>query len=237
MDINSPKKPWEFRYAVPQPPAGQAVELSEEQAEKLLLEQAQKSTEDPVSALWALAQFYKSVGRHESALDYLHKLLVFVPDPEAKAQCVLALGQTMESTGDYQAAVLYYRAALALEPTETLTWYFIHNNLGFSLNVLGKFEEGERYCRKAIQINPDRPNAHKNLGIALQGLGRCREAARSFISATKVNASDPRAFGLLTELLTSHSELQPEFAAEAAYCRQAVEVAAGECQRALKAAR
>jgi tetratricopeptide (TPR) repeat protein len=232
----SMRTPWEFRYAVPRPLEGAVLDLSTEETEKLLLKRAAEAEDDPVPSLWALAQFYKSTGRHEKALDHLHKLLVCLPDPEAKAQCVLALGQTMEGAGDYKAAVLYYKAALALEPAETLTWYFIHNNLGFSLNVLGKFQEGERYCRKALEINPDRPNAHKNLGLALQGQGRHHEAARSFVAATKVNASDPRAFGLLIQLLKAHPELEPEFAAEAECCRQAVNVAARECQRALRGA-
>jgi tetratricopeptide (TPR) repeat protein len=92
-----------------------------------------------------------------------------LPDPEQRAECVLTMGQVVEQVGDYRAAVQYYREALALEPTHAFTWYFINNNLGLSLNTLGHFAEGERYCRKAIEIHPHRPNAHKNLGIALAG--------------------------------------------------------------------
>lgn len=50
------------------------------------------------------------------------------------------------------AAVRYYKEALALEPTHTFAWYSINNNLGFSLNTLGQFAEGENYCRRPSQF-------------------------------------------------------------------------------------
>jgi Flp pilus assembly protein TadD len=96
-------------------------------------------------------------------LDWLRKLMSRLPDLENKAGCVLTMGQAMEQVEDFQAAVRYYKEALALEPTDTDTWYFINNKLGFSLNKLGQFAEGEKYCRNAIKVNPNRPNAFKNL--------------------------------------------------------------------------
>ena len=131
---------------------------------------------------------------------------------------------------DYPAAVRYYKEALAPEPTHTITWYFINNNLGFSLNTLGQFAEGEVYCRKAIKVDPTRPNAHKNLGIALAGRGEHREAAQSFVTATQVNAADARALRLLQDLLRQHPELEYEFAAAAASCQKAVEVVAKKAE-------
>ena len=77
----------------------------------------------------------------------------------------------------------FYRQALSMEPTSSLLWYFIHNNLGFSLNQLGRFEEGETCCRRAIGINAQRSNGHKNLGLSLQGQGRYREAAESLLAS------------------------------------------------------
>jgi Flp pilus assembly protein TadD len=136
------------------------------------------------------------------------------------------MGQAMEQVGDYPAAVRYYKEALALEPTHTFTWYFINNNLGFSLNTLGQFAPGEIYCRKAIEVDATRPNAHKNLGIALAGQGEHREAAKSFVTATQANAADSRAFRLLQDLLRQHPELEYEFAGAAESCQKAVEVAA-----------
>jgi tetratricopeptide (TPR) repeat protein len=213
-----------FRYSLPQPPAGPVIEVSAAEAEKLLLRKLDAKT-NPIPVLWELAQLHKNAGHHEKALEYLRRLMELLPNVEEKANCVFTMGQAMENVGDYPAAVRYYREALSLEPTNTFVWYFINNNLGFSLNTLGQFADGEVYCRKAIEIDVNRPNGHKNLGISLEGQGRYAEAARCFVAATQVNAADPRAFQLLEKLLQGHPELQYEFQSDADCCREAIRIA------------
>jgi tetratricopeptide (TPR) repeat protein len=220
----------EFRFSVPRAPDGPLVELSNEEVEKMLLRKLEESQANPTQALWDLAQFYKLAKQHEKALERLRQLMERLPNPEQKAECVLTMGQAMEQVGDYPAAVRYYKEALALEPTHTFTWYFINNNLGFSLNTLGQFSEGETYCRKALEIDPTRPNAHKNLAIALEGQGQYQEAARCFIAATQANAADGRAFHLLQDLIKQHPELEFEFEDAVECCQKAVEVAAKKAQ-------
>ena len=61
------------------------MELSNEQAEKILLEKLADSKEDPRKALWELAQFYKLAKQHEKALQSLRELIQRLPDPEDKA--------------------------------------------------------------------------------------------------------------------------------------------------------
>jgi tetratricopeptide (TPR) repeat protein len=120
---------------------------------------------------------------------------------------------------------------LALEPMHTSTWYFINNNLGFCLIALDRFAEAENYCRKAIETDPNRPNAYKNLGAALSGQGQYRDAAQCFIAATQLNAADDRAYLLLRELLREHPELEFEFETAAACCQKAVEAAARKIEQ------
>ncbi len=225
------EKRLDFRIEIPRPPPGPVVELSLEQTEKLLLEELSAAQADPRDALWRLAQFYKLSQQHERAIQRLRELIELLPDPEDKANCVFTMGQAMEQVGDYPAAVRYYKEASALEPAHTFTWYFINNNLGYCLNTLGKFDEGEMYCRRALGIDPQRPNGHKNLGIALAGLGNFRGAAESYVRATQANAADGRAFRLLEELLKAHPELEYDFQDEVDCCRKAVEVAANKAQR------
>ena len=221
---------WEFRYTVPRPAGDGLVKLTAAEAERLLLDRVLDESIDRNEALWELGRFYCQCRQHDKAMECLRQIIERLPDPERKAACVLAMGQTMEQTHDYDAAIGYYREALALEPIQTPTWYFIQNNLGYCLVTRGKPEEAEIYCRKAIEIDQSRPNAHKNLGLALQGQGRVREAARCFVSATRVDAADARSFGLLTRLLEEQPELRPEFAVDAECCRQAVEIAAAEAR-------
>jgi tetratricopeptide (TPR) repeat protein len=219
------KPPWKFHFTVPRPAKGVFVELSADDAEKMLLKNLAEQKDDPGNALWDLGRFYAKNGQHDKAIDCLRKIIEREANPEIKASCVLAMGQTMEQVKDYRAAMRFYREALSMEPTHSRNWYFINNNLGFCLNTLGEFKEGELYCRRAIEIDANRPNGHKNLGIALQGQTRFHEAAQSFIAATRVNAIDPRAFDLLEKLVAEHPELALEFGEEIEFCRQAVKIA------------
>lgn len=143
---------------------------------------------DPSEAMWELAHFYRNQGRVNEAMDHFCALLDRIADLEIKIQIILALGQTGEKARDFEMAVGFYQHALAMEPTDPFTDYFIYSNLGYSLVQLSRFAEAEERCRQAIGIDPNRSNGHKNLGQALQGQGRLSEAADAFIKATQVNA-------------------------------------------------
>src|SRR5208283_3624639 len=93
----------DFRFSIPRPPDGPLVELSAEDAEKMLLKKLTEAKADPTEALWQLAHFYKHAKQHEKALERLRQLMQRLPDPEQKAQCVLTMGQAMEQVGDYPA--------------------------------------------------------------------------------------------------------------------------------------
>jgi tetratricopeptide (TPR) repeat protein len=222
------KAPMNFRFELPTAQTGPVVELSRAEAERILLASLKDAGPDRRDPLWNLAQFYKVNGAHEKALQRLWELMELLPDPESKAECIFSMGQAMEQTGDFSAAVRYYKEATALEPASTFTWYFIHNNLGYSLNQLGRFEEGAIACQRAIGIDPNRANAFKNLGVAVLALGDYPRAAQLFINATQVNAADGRSLGLLEELLRTHPELEFDFRADAEHCRKAVEFAAAK---------
>ena len=225
------EKELHFKYSLPKPPSGELIALSLTEAEEILLNNLHSAKGDPMDPMWQLARFYSHSKQHEKALGYLRKVLALQPDTEHKAATVLAMGQTMEQVGDYESAVRYYREAFAFEPVHTRTWYFINNNLGFSLNMLGKFEEGEQLCRAAIDIDRQRPNGFKNLGAALRGQGRFTEAAAYFVKATQADASDGRSLKLLEDLLGQQPELGSEFGRQLECCRKAVDVA--RQQRAL----
>ena len=126
-------------------------------------------------------------------------------------------------------AIEYYRGAFCLKPAATQVWYLVNNNLGFCLNVTGRYEEAEGYLMAAIQIDPCRPNAHKNLGLSFQGRGDLVRAAECFIDATRANARDPRAFRHLESLLSAHPELKDRIlglSEKLRECRLALEAAA-----------
>jgi len=86
----------DFRFSLPAKPDGPLVELSNEEAEKMLLKKLDESNADPIQALWQLAQFYKMSKQHDKALERLRQLMERLPNPEQKAECVLTMGQAME---------------------------------------------------------------------------------------------------------------------------------------------
>jgi tetratricopeptide (TPR) repeat protein len=145
-----------------------------------------------------------------TALAYFEKAVAFTENPKTKAYCFLEMGKLAERHREYENAARFYSKAFELEPEGNETWYFLNNNLGYSLNQIGRHAEAEGYCRRAIAIDPSRHNAHKNLGLSLRGQGRYREAVASFIEAVKNDPADTRAMGHLEEMLECRQELYRE---------------------------
>lgn len=197
--------------------------LTFDEAEQRL---ADRLTEDgSVEALNDLIWLYRRTGREDRARACLEALLEGQGDLELRALLHVYWGQSYERTGEYDAAIRQYRAAMALEPAAPFASYFLHNNLAYCLNLKGEHEEAARLCRTAIRIDPSRPNGYKNLGISLRGLGDEIGAARAWVAATRANAADYRALGLLEDLVNEQPmllEREPELAEQLVECRQAV---------------
>ncbi len=194
--------------------------------EKRFLQELEEG--DSKQALINLAQLYSQNGCPEAATHCVDRLLEACDEPEERAAQLLALGCLSEQIRDYRGAVRRYRQALSLEPSRPQTWYFILNNLGFSLNQLGDYEAAMPYFRRAIDLDPCRSNAFKNLGIAYQAKSAFAEAAQCFVAATRANATDPRSLAHLEHLLSLHPQLQteiPDLPRRLEACRNAVEAA------------
>lgn len=164
--------------------------------------------------------------KFEDARDLLEKIIVVVSDkPASLATSYMKLGIIYERLIDFERAEAAYRSALLLEPTDKQEWYFAHNNLGFSLNQLERYEEAEVYCRQAIEIEPARHNAYKNLGVALAAQGEHAEAAKLFVRATILCPHDGRALSHLEQLLDEHEIVYlqlPEIEENLERCRKLV---------------
>ena len=218
-----------FRYSMPKnPPKGSKL-ITANEAEKLLLEQLETHQHPEELVLWELVRLYSETGRHQDALGRMKQVLAIVKTPEEKASCYKGMGQLMEQIENFEAAIKYYSEAMALEPVNSETWYFIFNNLGYSLNQLQRYAEAEPYCRRAIEIEPRRHNAYKNLGVSLEGQSDYAGAASCYIKAVHQNASDPRALKHLVELAEKYPIVTvdvPKFDAQLEACQMAVKKAA-----------
>ncbi|MEI7672355.1 MAG: tetratricopeptide repeat protein [Deltaproteobacteria bacterium] len=215
-----------FQFSVSKVPPGEAITSAE--AEERMLARLDQRGGECTETLWSLAVLYSRTGRLADTRKCLDRLLGLAQDLEERAHCILAMGQLMEKHRDYEGAVKYYRQAFEMEPCRTEVWYFINNNLGFSLNQIGMYQEAEPYLKAAIAIDSCRPNAHKNLGLCHVGWGDFAFASRCFVVATQVNASDGRSLKHLEELVQEHPELlvdERDLAEELDACRKAVELA------------
>lgn len=119
----------------------------------------------------------------------------------------LALGEIAEADGEWGLALEHYGIGLSLLSKDIPTVYFLFSNAAHCLNALELYSDGESYCRRAIEIDPMRPEAYGNLAVSLRGQGNLSGAALCLIEAIKINPSDERAVQSLKRLLTDHPTL------------------------------
>lgn len=146
--------------------------------------------------------------RYPTAWAYLRKAASMIKSQKKMAECLLDMGRLCERIDNYDDAVQYYSQALTMPQGTDDTWYWLNNNLGYSLARLERYAEAETYCRRAIAINRFRLNAHKNLGLSLRGQGKFLDAATSFLVASISCPDDKRALNHLGEMLKDHPELR-----------------------------
>jgi tetratricopeptide (TPR) repeat protein len=219
-----------FRFSLPPSTEGM-IPVTAEEFERILrgrIAGCLQGSREHRDATWQLVRLLGTTGRSGEGLRELENLLATALDLAEKAEIVLASGQLMEKHGDFPSAIQAYRRGIGLEPVQARAWYLLHNNLGYSLNQLGRYDEGERWCRAAIQIDPERHNAYKNLGVACDGQGRYGEAIHCFIAAVKAEATDPRALRHLEDLIERHPGVRtemPDLDHQLEMCRAAVTAA------------
>ena len=100
-----------------------------------------------------------SLGRYESAISTLHKLIEKMPED---ADAYAKKGYCYSKHGKYQEALDAYRKAAELIPDDGLSQY----NLGIAYAKLGRYKEAAGTYRKAVKLAPKNPKIHYNLAIA-----------------------------------------------------------------------
>jgi tetratricopeptide (TPR) repeat protein len=141
------------------------------------------------------------------------------------------MGQLQEQLGNFEAAARFYRGGLELRAGPGATWYWLNNNLGYSLVQLGRPSDALEFLEAAIAIDETRPNAHKNLGLAHERLGSYAMAVMCFVRATQANASDPRSLRHMDDLIAAHPEVLvdvPGLGETLTECRSAVAFATAQ---------
>jgi tetratricopeptide (TPR) repeat protein len=214
-------------------PDGELVSIKDVDRMLSLISRRTENRDEIVQALWTLAEECSEGGYLDAATAYFEKILILADEPGEKAACLLAMGQAYERARNFHAALEVYFRAFEFPQEPGPVWYFLNNNIGYCLNIEGRYQEAEEHCRAAIKINPDRSNAHKNLGISLRGQGRNAEAAKSFMAAIMACPEDGRALQCLEELFAAQPqpeilEQEPGLLEQLRKCYKAVESVRGK---------
>src|ERR1044071_1050987 len=180
-----------------------------EDTEMMLLDRLQNATNEEDHFRWLLfvVGYYRGAQRTETAKALLQRFLTETKSSEYKVHCHLGLGQIATDEKDFDTALHHFNGALTLQPAAKKLEYVLLNNAGYCLNMLGRFAEGERHCRKALEVDWLRPSAYRNLGVSLHGNGNVVAAAWALVEAAKADPSDDRARGILQNLLSMNPEL------------------------------
>lgn len=171
---------------------------------------------------WERAEVLAGMGLRASALQTLQDEVANTSDSGVRARCFFVAGRLREQFGQFEPASRCYQA-VPPELLDDTDRYFVHNNLGYCLNRLGRHAEAAAECRLAIATDAERFNAHKNLGIALERSGELAEAAAAYRTAALKTRSDERPLRHLRVLLANHPEIardQPELARDAKALRR-----------------
>lgn len=190
-------------------PDGEMVDVEDMERMCARVAEATEGQEGLRRALLELAQGCMMEGYREAAVAYIEKAMALADDRMRVGLC-LRIGLSMEGVEDFATAARVYAIGVRGGRGRYDHWYFVHNNLGYCLNMCGRFAEAEPFCRTAIGIDPGAHNAYKNLGLALAGQGQYAEAARQFMKAFEICPGDTRSFVHLEDMLRAH----PEAAAE-----------------------
>jgi tetratricopeptide (TPR) repeat protein len=189
-------------------PAVASPEPSQD-TEQLLLERLKNSSTDDDYFRWMLfvVGFYRGINKIEAATELLQGFITASNNLEQSAHCHLALGQIATDEQRFETALSHFTSALELAPKKRKVLYVLHNNIGYCLNKLGRFVEGEKHCRTAIDIDWTRASGYRNLGMSLHGRGNVIGAAWALAEAVKTDAADNRARLLLENLVASNPSI------------------------------
>ena len=181
--------------------------------EGILLERLRNSSTEEDYFRWMLfvVGFYRGVNKIDAATELLEGFIKATKDLEQSAHCHMALGQIATDEQRLEAALNHFSTALDLGPQKQKVAYVLHNNIAYCLNQLGRFVEGERHCRLAIEADWTRASAYRNFGLSFQGQGKIVEAAWALVEAMKSDNADTRARGILQKLIAQNPKMVAQY--------------------------
>jgi predicted TPR repeat methyltransferase/Flp pilus assembly protein TadD len=145
---------------------------------------------------------FNSAGRLDDAERACRALLRQMPDHVGALRLLANIAYRSRRGTD--AAKLLTRATRAA-PRDA----GVHDELGLVLRELGRLDEAEIACRKALELDPGHAPAHINLAEQFKRRGRLRDAKEHLLSAIRLSPDSTTARISLGEVLVDLGEIQP----------------------------
>jgi predicted O-linked N-acetylglucosamine transferase (SPINDLY family) len=172
------------------------------------------------AALGLLGIVCGQTGRQPQGIGLLQQAIAAVPKtPEFAGRLRRFydyLGRFLAETGQLEAAINSFRAALTLNPQDVAALI----NLGRVLDAAGQLDEAIQCARQAIELEPTSPDSHYNLALALQKKPLPADSEAHYRRAIELRPDYADAHGNLGVLLQQQLRLED---AEACY-RRAIEL-------------
>ena len=148
---------------------------------KRLLQKAIDLDDSYAEAYSHLGWVYTMERKNDKALELAQKALSLNPNSAATH---FRLGKVLTFAGKPEASILEYKKAIRLNPFPPCIYFW---SLGLSYAATQQYDEGIKWCEKAIQQEPDNLMARVML-TAIYGLaGRDREAQTEAIEVLRIN--------------------------------------------------
>jgi TonB family protein len=114
-------------------------------------------------------------------------------------------GLKLSKEGKFEAAILEYKKALAIDPEQA----FVLANLADTLARLNKDDEAVAAYEKAIRLKPGKAALYRNCGILLVKMGKGTESLEMFKKAAAINPSGAgRDFYILSATLANQGKCE-----------------------------
>ena len=124
------------------------------------------------------------------------------------ADAIHLWGVAADAKGNAQLAIDLIRKALAIREMASY-----RSNLGLALSHLGQHEAAIAEYRRAVELEPDYPEAMSNLGISLEALRRSAEAEQAYRTAIALRPGYAEAWGNLGNTLRAQGRNEEAVAA------------------------
>jgi protein O-mannosyl-transferase len=175
---------------------------------------------------YALGNLAVTAGQYENALQYYQAFIQLIQPAQPNNTVIVGIGEAFLQLGvqafdrqEYAAALDNYLRAQEFIPNDPR----LHNNIGYTLQQTGNFQEAVLAYNQALELNPNYGRAWANLGDTATALENFPLASSAYARALELNVMmDALSFSNYCIAL-AEQRIEPEIALQA--CQQSVQLA------------